>query len=274
MPRPSPLKRLEEESPASSRGDGELFDVPAAVVCAMCGDPDCMGCSEERSRSGVIAIVAWEREGKVLPRMWSTAHAATFNAEAFFEALPDGPVAPALRFAAVSELVAASSLGFFLLACFSVVAPLWLRDLALDPVARDFAMRLVLVALPGLAALLIAAHAAHGYALDWGARRSGAAAQPTRALRFGLYATGWDVVLGPTGFFVLAIKQGFGAALKIGTLGMGLPTRSALAFAKGAYGLTGEAAKPALRASYAAAIVATLGCALLIAGVAAALLLA
>jgi hypothetical protein len=255
-----------EETPPSSRGEGELFDVPATVVCAMCGDPDCPGCAEERSRSGIVAIVAWEREGRLFSRMWSTAHAATINAEAFFESLPDGPVAPALRFAAVSELFAASSLALFLLAGLSAIAPLWLRDVFLDPVARGTAFRVAFLAIPGLATMLVAAHAAHGYALDIGARRSGAKPQGTRALRFGLYATGWDVVLGPTGFIVLAVKDGLGKAMKLGAIGMGLPTRSTLAFLKGAYNLRGDEAKPALRASYFAAIVATLVCAVIIAG--------
>src|ERR1700722_14578257 len=38
-------------------------DVPAAVVCAHCGDADCAGCRNEQTRSGVVAIVAWERPG-------------------------------------------------------------------------------------------------------------------------------------------------------------------------------------------------------------------
>ena len=43
---------------------------------------------------------------------------------------------------------------------------------------------------------------------------------------------------------------------------VGLPTRSSLAFLRGTYRLEGADAKPALHASYAAAIVATLFCAL------------
>jgi hypothetical protein len=244
--------------------EGELYDVPAAVVCATCGEPDCAGCSEERSRSGVIAIIAWEREGSMLGRVWSTAHAATINSEAFFENLPDGPVAPALRFAAISELLAASTLSLVMLAMFSAIAPLWLRDVMLDPVARDTAMRVAILAVPGLAMMLVAAHAAHGFALDVGARRSGAQSQPSRALRFGLYAAGWDVMLGPIGFFVLLVKQGVGAAFRLGSIGVGLPTRSSLAFLRGAYNLQHEAAKPALNTSYVAAILATLVCAFVI----------
>src|SRR5579883_1026941 len=84
----------------------DQVDVPAAVVCALCGDAECPGCANELSRSGVVAVVAWERPGAgALPRLWNTARAATFDAERFFESLPDGPVAPALRFAVICELV-------------------------------------------------------------------------------------------------------------------------------------------------------------------------
>jgi hypothetical protein len=62
------------------------------------------------------------------------------------------------------------------------------------------------------------------------------------------------------------VKQGVGAAFRIGSIGMGLPTRSSLAFLKGSYKLEGEAAKPALAMSYLAAIVATLVCAFVITG--------
>ena len=102
-----------------------------------------------------------------------------------------------------------------------------------------------------------AAHVAHGWALDLGARRSGAPSKTTRALRFGLYATGWDLVIGPLGAVVVAVKEGLRASLSIAGVGMGLPGRSARAFLRGAYGLQGTSAQPALRASYAAAVVAT-----------------
>jgi hypothetical protein len=110
---------------------------------------------------------------------------------------------------------------------------------------------------PSLAMLLVAAHAAHGWALDRGARKSGLRPALTRALRFGLYAAGWDLVIGPLGAIVMGIKEGVGAALRVGPIAMGLPTRSARAFLRGCYHLEGKSAEPALRASYFAAVVAT-----------------
>jgi hypothetical protein len=231
-------------------------DVPAAVVCAHCGDADCPGCLHEQTRSGVVAVVPWERPGApAWMRLWTTARATTFEADRFFESMPDGPLAPALRFAIVSEMIAATAMGALLFVPLAVLAPGWVKHLLVEEGAT--LARLAVAGIPGLAALLVAAHVAHGWALDRGARSSGARGATTRALRFGLYAAGWDLVIGPLGVVVVAAKEGVRAALSIGSVGMGLPGRSARAFLRGCYHLEGASAQPALRASYAAAVVAT-----------------
>lgn len=238
-------------------------EVPATVVCAMCGDSDCPGCQSELSRSGVVTIVAWERPGApALGRLWETAQAATRDAEAFFELLPDGPIAPALRFAIVCELLAAGAIVTLLLASVAAIAPSWFKQLVLDPHSRDLALRIFATGVPGLAMLLVVAHAAHGFSLDIGARKNGGRSAPTRALRFGLYAAGWDLVQGPVGAVVLGIKKGLGAwvAMHVSSV----PTRSSRAFLRGCYRLTGRAADRALGTSYVAAVVATVVGALLI----------
>lgn len=252
----------------------ELADaeVPAAVVCAHCGDADCPGCLEEHTRSGVVAVVAWERPGTpALGRLWATARATTLDAERFFESLPDGPLAPALRFAVASEMVAAAAMVTIVLIPLAMAAPGWVHHFLFHETAM--ALRLAAAGIPGLALILVAAHVAHGWALDWGARRSGVRSGTTRALRFGLYAAGWDLVIGPLGIMILVAKEGGRAALSIASVGIGLPGRSARAFLRGAYHLEGRAALPALRASYvAAAISTTLGAIAVIAGIIAALL--
>src|SRR6266536_484743 len=101
-------------SPAGRDADDEAADsveVPAAVLCAVCGRGDCLGCNpESTTASGVIAIVPWERgPGKWNSRFWATVHATTRGAEGFFRAMPDGPVGPALRFAVLAEAFAVSS---------------------------------------------------------------------------------------------------------------------------------------------------------------------
>jgi hypothetical protein len=237
----------------------ELVDseVPAAVVCAHCGDADCPGCFEELTRSGVVAVVAWERPGApALARLWATARATTLDAERFFETLPDGPIAPAFKFAILSEVIAAGAMGMAALVPIALIAPALVYHLLFHETATLF--RFAAAGIPGLAALLVAAHVAHGYALDLGARRSGSRGASGRALRFGLYAAGWDLVIGPLGVVVLAIKEGARASMSIGSIGIGLPGRSARAFLRGCYRLEGRAATPALRASYVAAAVSTL----------------
>ena len=240
----------------------ELVDaeVPAAVVCAQCGDADCPGCLRENTRSGVVAVVPWERPGaSSLARLWTTARATTIEADRFFEALPDGPLLPALRFALVSEVLAAMAMGTVGLTALVALAPQWARHVFVEEWLTT--ARVGSAAVLGLAALLVAAHAAHGLALDFGARRSGVSGvrrAPTRALRFGLNAAGWDLVLGPIGAVVMAVREGPRAALRIASISVGLPGRSARAFLRGCYHLEGKAAEPALRASLLAAVGATL----------------
>jgi hypothetical protein len=257
------------------RLDRELVDVPAAVVCALCDDPDCAGCEHEQSRSGIVAIVAWERPlGPPMARLWATARSTTRDAESFFEALPDGPVMPALRFAAISELLAVSSFFVLLLPIAAVVAPEWLTHVVMDASARSLALRLVVLGLPAFAGLLVVAHAAHGLSIDRGAAKQGAASRKTRALRFGLYACGWDLVIGPIGAIVIAVKEGVRSTLEILNLGSGLPTRATKAFLRGCYRLEGDAAKRALGTSYVGAAIATLLAALVVfAGIAAIILI-
>jgi hypothetical protein len=231
-------------------------EVPAAVVCAHCGEADCPGCLHEQTRSGVVAIVPWERPGApAFERLWTTARATTFEADRFFEALPDGPIAPALRFAMASELLASSAMAVAVMAPIAALAPRWIAHLLLHDTLT--LIRVVVAGVPALATLLVAAHAAHGWALDRGARRAGARPATSRALRFGLYAAGWDLVVGPLGALLMAAKEGLGAAASVVSIGVGLPGRSARAFLRGCYGLTDASAAPALRASWVAAGVAT-----------------
>ncbi|HSQ63118.1 MAG TPA: hypothetical protein VLM85_07870 [Polyangiaceae bacterium] len=269
----SPAKRIVEDSTAEelvSPAPGaprvverdDFVDVPATVVCALCGDPDCPGCAEERSRSGVISIVAWERGGPPLARLWSTAKASTQNAEGFFESLPDGPIMPALRFAVLAELVDSAAMLVGLGALFLLA----LLALGVAPSAASLvlAARVAFAGVIGLTVLLVAAHATHGYALDLGARAAGALRSPTRALRFGLYAAGWDLMLGPVGFFGLLLRDGPKAAFGLAGNAVGLPTRCSVSFLRGAYGIHADRARPALHASYVGAALATVVCALVI----------
>src|SRR5262249_14871078 len=116
-------------------------------------------------------------------------------------------------------------------------------------------VRALTLAVPGLAMLLVAAHAVHGLALEMGTEGN---RKPSRGLRFGLYACGWDLVIGPFGFVVTAIKEGVGAAFALAKFAVGLPGRSARAYLKGSHGLEGEHAQKALRTSYIAAAIATI----------------
>jgi hypothetical protein len=204
--------------------------------------------------------------------MWETAQAATRDAEAFFELLPDGPIVPALRFAILCELLASGAVIFLFLAALAALAPGWIKHVVLDAEARELALRILATGVPGLALLLVVAHAAHGLSLDLGAKKNGGRAAASRALRFGLYATGWDLVQSPIGAVVIGIKRGLGAWVAMHL--SGVPTRSSRAFLRGCYRLGGKAADKALGTSYVAAVVATLVGAFLIVAAALAIVLA
>ncbi|HEY8079481.1 MAG TPA: hypothetical protein VIF62_35365 [Labilithrix sp.] len=250
------IETLEAKLDRASASD--LVDVPAAVVCALCGDADCPGCEHEQSRSGIVQIVAWERsQAPALTRLWSTARSTTRDAEGFFELLPDGPILPALRFAATCELLASVAWLLLIVPVALVVAPHWLHDVAFDPSTRATALKAIVLGVPAFAGLLLLLHSTHGFSIDVGAAKNGARHARTRALRFGLYACGWDLVMSPIGAMVVGFKEGAGAAFDVLGLGNGLPTRATRAFLRGCYRLDGEPAKRAIGWSYGGAIVAT-----------------
>jgi hypothetical protein len=254
--------------PARVEGDELVeYDVPATVVCARCGNAECPGCVNEVYRSGIIAVVPWERLGvPVSQRLWATARAATFDAERFFESMPDGPIDSALGFAVASEMIAVTTMAIALMIPLGILAPVWMKHVLTEQ--WGLVLRLLVAGAPLVGLLLVAAHVTHGWALHFGARVGSPRSAGRRALRFGLYAAGWDLVIGPLGALIAGFKEGPGAAISIVGLASGLPTRSAKAFLKGCYGLTGDAARPALRASTVAAVLVTLvGAAVVIAAI-------
>ena len=224
---------VHDEAVEPARDTRELDDVPAAVICARCGASDCAGC-EQDLLSGVVQVIPWEREtGGMFTRMWSTARLATFEPETFLGKLPDGPIHLAIRFAVLSETLAVGALSLCGVALLAVAYPTGAKALFLDATYR----RLGLGAFPAVVALLVFLHGAYGVCLDVAARASGAEGNSSRGVRFGLYTAGWDIVHGPIGAIVLAIREGAKGALRAATIGVGLPTRASVAFLESSYGL-------------------------------------
>lgn len=153
----------------------ELSEVPATVVCATCGLPEC-NCEVDRSSSfsGVVAIVPWERPGgALLSRLWSTAKLCTLSPESFFAALPPGGLAAPLGFALLSEALAAVGLCLTLGGLALLVVPGLGAELSNNRALAAAVLRGVGWAVPGLALAMITLHAGHGLALDSAARREG-----------------------------------------------------------------------------------------------------
>ena len=257
IPLAASLESIEEQLDREAAST-DLVDVPAAVVCLVCGEVDCVGCEDrDQSRSGIVAIVAWERPAMpVLTRLWATARSTTRDAESFFELLPDGPVLPALRFAVICELLATTSMLALIVPIAALVAPDWLKHLVFDPHARALALRVLFLGVPAFAALLVFAHAVHALSIDIGAAGSGARRARSRALRFGLYACGWDLVMGPLGALIVGFTEGAAAAWGVVDL-VSVPARATRAFLRGCYRLEGERANKAIATSSTGAFVST-----------------
>jgi hypothetical protein len=198
--------------------------------------------------SGVVAIVPWERPGATLgARLFPTAFATTRDAERFFGALPDGPVAPALRFAAAAELLAVGSVVL-------VAVPGML--VALDGLRASFLLHAstraavalgAAVSTLGFSALLVGAHAVHTLAMARAARRLGGAVSRSRALRFGLFACGWDLCSSPAGLVGAWLVEGPARAAGVVAASLGAPSRSTHAALRAIYGLDGARASRARR---------------------------
>lgn len=262
-------KRLQQDSAAEMRAEEsslELIDVPAAVVCAHCGAPDCAGClgaEEPTYGSGVVAIIPWERpDSTPTQRFWQTAKLATLESQPFFTALPEGKISPALSFAIIAELLAVSSIAAVIGASLFAVIPdlpaLFVGDSAL----RRWVFNGLAWAIPGLAFSMVGLHAMHGYALDLAARRRGSTRRKPRGVRFGLYSCAWDFVTLPVGWLALLLDSGLGAAAKAIPLALNVPGRASRAYLRGFHRLDEASARRASREavafSGAIAVMATL----------------
>jgi hypothetical protein len=231
----------------------DTAEVPAAVVCARCGSPDCLGCEpaeEHTLASGVIAIIPWERPaGSSWTRLWSTAIASTQRAESFFGPIPNGDYAAALRFSIACELAAISSVALVVFGVVFIAAPALSIALLTDPRTRALVMRLATLGIPSFAALLVVAHVLYGWALDLGAVRAGARPHRSHALRFGLYGTGLDLMTSPAGVVYMLFAQGPRAAALLLPAAFQVPSIACRALLRRVYHLADEPAARARRFS-------------------------
>lgn len=148
----------------------------------------------------------------MVARLWSTARLTTVDGEAFFAALPEGGVAPALSFALLCELMAIASLLLILVGLCAAVAPEVVLALASVRTLGVPFFATALLAAPLFALVMVALHVVWGATLELGLRLSGARARPAHALRYALYACGWDLVTSPFGFAAGWVVSGLPAA--------------------------------------------------------------
>jgi hypothetical protein len=235
----------------ADEGALDFAEVPAAVVCAFCGRPDCAGCldvPEPTQASGVLAIVPWERPGQgVLTRLWATARAATLRPSELFAALPEGGVLAPLSFALLAELASVVGLAISAIPLLGL-APDFVRIALSDPVIYALVVRVIGFGIPALAIAMVVLHALHGVLTDRAARRAGSLHRG-RGLRFGLYACGWDLVTLPLGLLIVAVGDGFGVAAKAATQSLAAPAVATRAYLSGVHGLAAPQARQAARSA-------------------------
>ncbi len=209
----------------------DLSEVPAAVVCATCGMPEC-SCETDRPSafSGVVAIVPWERPGgTLLSRLWQTARLSTLSPGGFFSALPPGGVVAPLYFALLSELLAALGLCATFGGLALLLVPSLGSELLVNHALGAWLLRGVGFGVPGLAVAMVLLHLGHGAALDAAAKREGSRAT-ARGARFGLYSCGWDLVTLPLGLLVLTLTDGLLTALRHSARGLTAPNTAAMSY--------------------------------------------
>ena len=247
---PRPQALAAKRGPTKSDpDDGALdwADVPAAVVCAFCGKPECAGCidvDEPTNASGVVAIVPWERPGLGwVTRLWATARLATLSHGELFASLPEGALRPALEFALLAEGLAAVGVVVCVGGALALV-PDFATTALHDPVVRGVLLRVVGFGVPGLTGLMVVLHALHGVLVDRAARKVGSRKRG-RGLRFGLYACGWDLVTLPFGLLVVAFTEGLTMAKRAGGLAVSIPAQATRAYLTGVHALDPERARKA-----------------------------
>jgi hypothetical protein len=126
---------------------------------------------------------------------------------------------------------------------------------------------------PALALWMVAAHATHGAALDRGASRQGGRPQRRRALRFGLYACGWDLMAGPLGAVYALFTSGRAGVAELARSSVRVPGRASRALLSGVYGLPPADVDRAQRSGTLAAIALSIASGAVVVGLVLALVL-
>lgn len=193
----------------------------------------------------MVAIIPWERAGNgPFERLLATAQATTRGAETFFSSLPSGSVLSALSFALAAELVAVGSVASVVVPLVVLGVPDLLGELVASSATRVAVAASTLVGVVGFTALLVGTHAVHGVALGRGARRSGATtADRARALRFGLYACGWDLCSSPAGALGTAFGEGIVSSILLFGSSVTAPGRATSALLGSAFRLSRDDAR-------------------------------
>jgi hypothetical protein len=154
-----------------------------------------------------------------------------------------------MRFAALAELCAVTGLCLTALPFLVALLPTVLTALWLDQEMRQSLLVGVGLGIPGMAGVMMALHAVHGWGLDFGVRRHGGSGRRDRGLRFGFYSCGWDLITLPFGLTVLLLLDGLAAARRALPLGLTVPGRATRAYLRRGHALDEPTARSISRSA-------------------------
>lgn len=206
-------------------------EFPAAVLCARCGKPDCSGCAPPSTRSEPTGAPGWDAGDEASLRMlWQTAHRSVVDGESFFASLPDGRLGRALSFAFACELLAVASLVAVWCAALFALAPSLLHGMWRDEEVRHLLGGAILFSVPAFAWLMVVLHIVWGVSVELGLRLQGAPTRMSHAVRYSLYACGWDLLTSPFGFAAAALSSNPSQALREVRFAVRIPRLATRAF--------------------------------------------
>jgi len=236
---------ITERSAPSSRAPDDV-DVPAAVLCAVCGKTDCAGCAvpdEVRPATGT----PWEhRATPMWRRLWQTAELATLDGEAFFGGLGDGSVGAAFGFAFSCELLAIASLAVGWFPLVYLFVPEFVASILSNGDERQRVTAAMAVAIPVLAILMVGLHVLWAASLELGLRLQGAPPRVRHCLRYALYSCGWDLITSPFGFVAGCFSGGVRSAARELRAAVRIPRFATRAYLRRARSLTEAKARRAI----------------------------
>jgi hypothetical protein len=243
-----------------SDSEASEIEIPPAITCARCGEPQCEGCVSSlpflrkealaaRLSHELDGILPWERQSpqSYAQRLITTALATAHPEQACFKAQHRGSLWDALHFACVAETLAITSFAIPWAIGFGILFP----SLSLQMMKSGEVRLMGAYILLTLIASVVLLHIVWGAALEWAIGLNGATPNYAQGQRLGLYACGWDLLASPAGVVFLWIMGDLNSALRGVKEGAKVPKKALLSYLSDGRHLDRSVHGPVLRICFA-----------------------